>query len=220
MDIFAGRRIFIFLGFLLCLPISSICVDSDNDGLPDEWEYAHFGSLEVDGRVTNIVARCIVGSNNNVKLIIAYPENFSNRLDVFSCLNPDLLSWKLELNTNVNPQFARTVCDYFLSATNRFGYYLVGNAGYDTDGDELGDSCEILVFKTSPTNPDTDSDVLPDGWEYKYFGDPTNGEANVDTDSDGWTNVVEYKRGGNPAKQWIADTNNVLKLRIITPIRE
>jgi hypothetical protein len=66
---------------------------------------------------------------------------------------------------------------------------------------------------------DTDADGLPDWWESQYFGGATNGVASEDEEPDGWDNLTEYLRGGNPTNAWIPDTNNVLQLQLITPLR-
>jgi len=67
---------------------------------------------------------------------------------------------------------------------------------------------------------DTDGDRLPDWWENKYFGDPVKAAPEDDPDSDKWNNLLEYIRGGNPLRPWVPDTNNVLKLRVFTPLRK
>ncbi len=66
---------------------------------------------------------------------------------------------------------------------------------------------------------DTDGDGMPDWWETKYFGSATDGDPFADPDGDGWDNLREYKRGGDPWKKWRPDSNNELKLNLITPLR-
>ncbi len=45
---------------------------------------------------------------------------------------------------------------------------------------------------------DTDGDGLPDGWERRYFGSDTNGDAGGDPDHDGRNNREEFLTGTNP----------------------
>ena len=47
---------------------------------------------------------------------------------------------------------------------------------WDTDGDELGDGDEVIIWKTDPLNPDTDGDTYLDGVELKAGYNP-NGEG-------------------------------------------
>lgn len=49
---------------------------------------------------------------------------------------------------------------------------------WDTDGDELSDGDEVLVWKTNPLNPDTDGDKYQDGAEVKNGFNP-NGSGKI-----------------------------------------
>ena len=53
--------------------------------------------------------------------------------------------------------------------------------------------------QTDPTNPDSDYDGLPDGWEVQYGLDPNSPEdADIHSDNDGLVNSIEYLLGTNP----------------------
>ncbi len=41
-------------------------------------------------------------------------------------------------------------------------------------------------------SPDSDGDGMPDAWEQRYFGGPTNADAGTDSDGDGAVNLDEY----------------------------
>ncbi len=51
-------------------------------------------------------------------------------------------------------------------------------AHWDTDGDELSDGDEVIIWKTDPLNPDTDGDGFTDGAEIKNGYSPT-GEGKI-----------------------------------------
>ncbi len=67
---------------------------------------------------------------------------------------------------------------------------------YDADCYEdlicSGYACKI------PPELDTDSDGLPDTWEYKYFGSRTGADPKDDFDRDGSSNLDEYNYGTDP----------------------
>ena len=84
----------------------------------------------------------------------------------------------------------------------------------DQDGDGLSYGLEYLI-NTQPQNPDSDNDGLPDGWEWKYGLDPTDGSsigvngATGDQDGDGMTNLQEYLYK-QPSNWDLASTPQVL----------
>ena len=47
------------------------------------------------------------------------------------------------------------------------------SAHWDTDGDELSDGDEVIIWKTDPLNPDTDGDTYLDGEEIRSGYSPT-----------------------------------------------
>lgn len=76
--------------------------------------------------------------------------------------------------------------------------FLWQKSDHDTDRDGATD----LVEQTAHTflwNPDTDGDLIPDGWELNVSMNPlSNGDANLDPDQDGATNLQEYRHNTNP----------------------
>jgi hypothetical protein len=68
----------------------------------------------------------------------------------------------------------------------------------DTDSDLLSDSAELYIHNTSPTNSDTDFDLLPDGWEVQYDLNPLFDDSQLDPDMDELTNLQEYTIGTDP----------------------
>ncbi len=84
---------------------------------------------------------------------------------------------------------------------------------YDTDGDAFpystngifrgNDGDEVNTMGTDPTDPDSDNDGLPDGWEAAMNYNPTNflngnADATNDFDGDGVSNVDEMNQNSNP----------------------
>ena len=84
---------------------------------------------------------------------------------------------------------------------------------FDTDGDAFpwttngiyygNDGDEVHNHGTDPTNPDSDGDGLPDGWEIAMGYNPTNtangtADADADYDGDGVSNIDEMNQNSNP----------------------
>jgi N-acetylmuramoyl-L-alanine amidase len=68
----------------------------------------------------------------------------------------------------------------------------------DADSDGLTNA-EELAGGTSATNPDSDSDGIPDGWESKWNFNPIDpSDANADPDGDLVTNLREFEIGTIP----------------------
>jgi hypothetical protein len=91
--------------------------------------------------------------------------------------------------------------------TQWFGSITAKNGTADTDQDGLTDKEEYSYsrqnpswgWKLNPTDPDSDKDGMPDGFEAKNSlkpVDPT--DKDLDSDQDGWTNLQEYQQGTNP----------------------
>ena len=59
----------------------------------------------------------------------------------------------------------------------------------------------IVLQREAGTYADRDHDGLPDFWEQRYFGDPTNALANADPDGDGQSNLQEYIAGTDPTNR-------------------
>src|SRR5690606_4190098 len=64
---------------------------------------------------------------------------------------------------------------------------------HDTDGDGLSDADEVLIG-TDIGNPDSDGDLIPDGWEHQHGLEPLDpSDADDDPDMDGLTNLQEWQ---------------------------
>ncbi|MFT4927783.1 MAG: YD repeat-containing protein [Phenylobacterium sp.] len=117
--------------------------------------------------------------------------------------------------------YDRSSSDVFTGGTAWIDNLYIG-AIFDGDKDDIADSWEYLYFDnlnhdlsldsdndglselqeyqlgTEPTNPDSDGDILPDGWEVAQNLDPNNAaDAQQDNDNDGFTALQEYFAGTN-----------------------
>lgn len=80
------------------------------------------------------------------------------------------------------------------------------DASADPDEDGLSNLEEyIQIFfygdSTNPFNPDTDSDLMYDGWEVENHLDPLLANGDIDADFDYLTNYDEYLLGTNPREK-------------------
>jgi predicted lipoprotein with Yx(FWY)xxD motif len=81
----------------------------------------------------------------------------------------------------------------------------------------MGTPIQTAVWITDSFG-DSDSDGLPDAWEIQFFGN-LDQVAGGDPDGDAVNNLTEFRQGRHPMAGAVADTNNVLKLNVITPLR-
>jgi hypothetical protein len=113
-----------------------------------------------------------------MKLTFAYPDNYTNRVDFFAC--PDLISgwWDLAVNaTNVSSTTNLIEWVDVNTAANTPRFYIVGEAGTDSDGDGLYDAREKFMYHTSWNTNDTDGDGLHDDYElFTSITDPNNND--------------------------------------------
>jgi hypothetical protein len=89
-----------------------------------------------------------------------------------------------------------------LAVEQEISYYVAPtlwqNSNHDTDADGATD-LEEQAAGTMLWNPDTDLDLIPDGWELSVSMNPkSNSDANLDPDQDGATNLEEYRHNTNP----------------------
>jgi len=94
---------------------------------------------------------------------------------------------------------------------------IVFRLGAITGSAAMGTPIQTAVWITD-SFADSDSDGLPDVWEIQFFGNLAQG-AGGDPDGDGVNNLTEFRQGRHPMAGAVADTNNVLKLNVITPLR-
>ena len=188
-------------------------VDTDIDGLPDDWEMKFFGDLTHDG------------ANDNDR--IGGPDGLSNLAEYENGTDPnksdtdgDGLQDGEEIDSHGTSPIEADTDNDGLNDGDEIHHGSSPNDP-DTDGDGLEDGEEI-TRRTSPTNPDTDGDGIddgtevangtspqlsldfdrdgmPDDWETHYGLKSTNpADASEDPDNDDLTNLEEYHVGTNP----------------------
>lgn len=129
--------------------------DSDDDGLPDDWEIAHGLDPNDDG------------SDD--------PANGAN-----GDPDGDGLTTLDEYWSYADPTLADTDGDGLNDFEEVYVYFTYPDSS-DTDWDELGDYAEVFTYGTEPWNWDTDDDTLEDGEEVLTHS--TN-PLEMDTDGD------------------------------------
>ena len=93
---------------------------------------------------SNIVMEAITVETNGMKLQIGYPDDFTNRLEIYACTDLVIGGWAFAV-TNLDTAGSNTIwwTDENTNLIARF--YAAGNAQVDNDGDGLADAREIYL---------------------------------------------------------------------------
>ncbi len=123
-------------------------------------------------------------------------ESVTNRMDAWGSSN---LYIRLSISTSNAVVHSRvmeiTPLDLWAGGHGLYGGDAAPDADPDADG--LDNQAEFAVG-TNPTNADTDSDSMPDGWEADNGLDPLVDDAAADPDADNLTNLEEHGHGTDP----------------------
>jgi len=166
--------------------------DDDNDLLPDGWEEASFGDVNVNDRYDDFDGD---GAKNLEEFLAGTPPN-----DV--------------MDPNKNDTDNDSLWDNW--ERHFFGDPNFYDANDDPDGDGLTNSEELLLgLHPVRVAADRDRDRLPDLWEIRWFNNLAQ-DANDNPDEDCLTNLDEYELGVNPTKHmgdincdWTVDLNDL-----------
>ena len=223
-----GGNLWIFAGvspgrYMNIMPIDPTSFDSDLDGMPDGWEFiygldptdphdryrdadadgVHFTSadgFEFDRDWTNLDEYRYVSTTDN-GFNGTDPRDIDSDGDGLTD-GEEYWGWFAD-STEFDCHYLNDeyICDEDTGALAEQVHlegWLGSGAGGGTDG------------PTDPTNPDTDGDGMPDGWEMehrRWVGDAYNGgnlwtldprnpmDADEDADGDGLSNLCEYMWG-------------------------
>ncbi|MDF7824619.1 chondroitinase family polysaccharide lyase [Pontiellaceae bacterium B12227] len=86
-----------------------------------------------------------------------------------------------------------------VTGAGRVSFGLMNNeASYSNVDSKEGSNVPVLEVVAVSQDADKDADGMPNGWEFKYFGHPTNTLAGVDSDGDGLDNLSEFIAGTIP----------------------
>ncbi len=158
----------------------------------------------------------IQNEGGDIRLHVRYPDGFSNRLDLFACTNLILGGWLMVSQDRVTA--GTNALSWLDSGAGQFQarFYLVGDAGIDTDSDGIPDARESLIYRTNPALPDTDLDGIPDGAEIVRGTDPSSGGsgvmrlyANSDIGDDAYDGLSGIYGSGHGPKRSLSATYGV-----------
>lgn len=171
--------------------------DGDHDGLPDRWEWDHFG-----GNTTALRDLDSDGQSNGDEYIAGTIP--TNEASYFSVTVGDageagaasfVIEWTSVSGRVYTVYWAPSLTEGFQPFSDVLRY---PQNSY-TDTVHSAQSFGFYVVKVGlDGEADSDMDGLPDQWEILYFSDPVAAAAGVDSDGDGQSNLDEYITGMNP----------------------
>ena len=129
---------------------------------------------------TNLVIFAIEPTTNGTALGIGWPDDFTNKLEVFARATIATTGWFVA-STNLSTAGTNSLwwVDTALSSNTEVRFYRVGNADQDSDSDGLTDARERMMYGTDAGNEDSDLDGFTDYQEVIFLRtDPNNNDTN------------------------------------------
>lgn len=103
----------------------------------------------------NIVFETFSRISTGNRMIIGYPDAFTDRLDIFTCNDLMQYIWSFarkELPTTGTNEITWVDTNYWVFSGPPLRFYAAGNADLDTDNDGFADAREILVYRTDSSD--------------------------------------------------------------------
>lgn len=190
-------------------------MDADGPPVPGEGSGGGGGGggsgFESPVYTTNDLWLEIVSKTNTTGVFVVHPpssEEGTGVYDLFLTTNlatdvPGLNGTNWEWILRTEPGATNLVVS---NLTYDISFFRLGRTN-DDDGDLMSTAFEQLVSHTDPNNGDENTNNIPDGWEWAYFGSLQPGDS--DYDGDGVSNYQEYLNGTDPntIKFWLSVTN-------------
>lgn len=163
--------------------------DPDDDGdsnLREAWAGTDPGNPDSNSRLNN--------SRNGDQVTLMWSG--ITKMPYVLQTSTNLVSWSQVGSEVVSVGDAEAVVTS-LPATGHRYYRMRIRSSLDSDTDQLRD-WEEFILGTSETSWDSETDLMPDGWEYTYMLDPFIDDSGDDNDGDEVSNFNEYLNGTNP----------------------
>lgn len=167
--------------------ITTIVGDTKSPQFPvkSAYDYSFNGKydcfvLELNTSCDNLLSSTFVGGNNN---------------DRAWSVSIDSLGGVYMTGVTYSENFPNTT-DFELSSVMP-DCFIIKLKSVDSDNDGLADILERNIG-TNPYHNDTDSDQMPDKWEFDYGLNPLIDDSYQDMDNDGLFNLDEFLYGTNP----------------------
>ena len=155
--------------------------DSDNDGLPDSWEWEFMPDL--DPRAHDALGDPDVDGYTNL-------EEYQNGTDPTVSYHKKLHPTR-DTDGDGMPNLYETI--------HGLNYNSPADAEGHADDDNMNNLDEYLLG-TNPQSNDSDFDGMPDIWEFQFMPtlDPTVNDSLSDPDGDDYSNIEEFQFGFDP----------------------